>query len=99
MFDLHNDGFGTGKMIEAYPEDEYTEKDHKQWGAAINYAILLGTADELDDLTKDKIGEYLGFASYGDYGKLTQRIQRVLDENNSFEYLCSNLSSCDTRYH
>lgn len=82
-----NDGFGTGKMIEAYPEECEAEKDTKQWNAAIDYAILLARAKGLEEKVRDKIGSFLKFASYGDYGKLTSKIQRALDKSLSLEEL------------
>ncbi len=84
----NNYGFGSGKMIEAYPEDSNAEKDSKQWNAAINYAILLGRSQELDGSVREKIGSFLSFAPYGDYGTLTETIQRVRDESISPEEMC-----------
>jgi CheY-like chemotaxis protein len=88
-----NYGFGSGKMIEAYPEDSNAEKDSKQWNAAINYAILLGRSQELDESVRKKIGSFISFAPGGDYGKLTETMQRVLDESISPEEMCSRKNS------
>jgi CheY-like chemotaxis protein len=70
-------GFGSGKVIEAYPATPNGSKDTKQWAAAINYALLLSEAKDFRHA--QHIGELLSFAHYGDYGKLTSRMKQVLD--------------------
>ncbi len=71
----------SGKIIEAYPEDSSTEKDTKQWSAAINYAIILARSTEQSDIVTREIDAFLPFASYGDYGGLTQTMRHALDES------------------
>ena len=83
-----NFGFDTGKLIEAYPRDQDSESETKQWNAAFNYAILLARAQELDEETKLRVGCFTHFGSYGDYGKLTETMQRSLDESVPIEDLC-----------
>lgn len=87
----NNNGFGTGKMIEAYPEAPNAEKDTKQWATAINYAVLLAKSQELKESIRKKIGSFLSFLPYGDYGKLTETMKKVLDSSMSPEELCRNV--------
>ncbi len=82
-----NNEFGTGKMIEAYPEDSNAEKDTKQWGAAINYAILLGRSQGLSNEVRKAVGKLVKFSSYGDYGRLSGVFELILDESVSQEEL------------
>src|SRR3989344_3256379 len=84
-----NDRFGTGKIIEAYPEDANGEKDTKQWGAAINYVILLCRSKYLGDDSRKAVGELVKFSSYGgyDYGRLSRVFELILDKSVSQEKL------------
>ncbi len=83
-----NHGFGTGKMIEAYPENPNAEKDTKQWNAAIDYTVLLVRSHRLGEGIARNIGSFLSFGPYGDYGELTEKMNNVLDETISIEDLC-----------
>ncbi|MBI5391359.1 hypothetical protein HZB02_07780 [Candidatus Woesearchaeota archaeon] len=80
-------GFSTGKIIEAYLDTWEEEKGSKQWSAAINYAILLAYGHGVENAVLEKVGEILKFAPYGDYGKLTEKMEAVLDHARSIEHL------------
>lgn len=71
------DGFGSGKIIESYEG----ESAGKQWMASISYAILLGNTFSLTEEIKEWANELLNFSSYGDYGKLTEIVFRVIDSS------------------
>ena len=81
----------SGKLIEAYPEDNEGEKDTKQWVAAINYAILLAKSKEVNNDVSRNIGVFLEFAHHGDYGRLTEQMDGVLDQNISVEEYCKKI--------
>ena len=81
----NNYKFGTGKMVESYPENPDVEKDTKQWSAAINYVILLATSDGLKKCVREKVASLLSFAPYGDYGQLTEKMRNAIDESLPIE--------------
>lgn len=88
-------GFGEWKLIESYPKDSSTEAIHKQWWAAINYAILLSFSPQLNEEERYFIEKFIPFAPYGDYGQLTEKMRIVLlstlEETFSRIVLSSNL--------
>lgn len=72
----------TGMVIEAYPEDEETEKDTKQWQAAFRYILLVQALLQLPDKGMGIIARvpdaFHGFP-YGEYGQLTARFEVCSD--------------------
>jgi hypothetical protein len=87
---LINERFSTGKIIESYPEDYDAEGDTKQWEAAFNYVILLAgaEAESLSEEVKSAVESFLSFSGRGDYGKLTERMERALNPENSLNDMC-----------
>lgn len=88
--------FSSGKVIEAYPKDSNAEADTKQWNAAINSSILLGKSEGLDDSVREDVGKILDFAPYGDYGKLTEKMDSVLG-SSGFEEFKEGLKGYESR--
>jgi hypothetical protein len=72
-------GLCSGNIIESFPDYILGAADKKQWTAAINYAILLANAPNMDEQCKMEVDSLLHFDPYGDYGLMTEKMEFILN--------------------